>query len=236
MCHTYHTYHPCHTDHVSNAYGNCALFLCLSMMIMGMCMVNVKGIDFNRKLSVDIFQMTLREAEAELQKETVEGIPEKQESSRFLKIWKSISSPKRRVSYDVLVNEDAISLQEEDYEILCRIVEAEAGNEDETGRMLVAGVIMNRVESSRFPDSVKGVVFQKSGGICQFSPIANGSYYRVSVSEKTREAVKKVLEGENNSQGALFFVNRSAAKPEYMNWFDTKCTPLFSYGGHEFFS
>ncbi len=95
---------------------------------------------------------------------------------------------------------------------------------------------MNRVESSRFPDTVKGVVFQKSGGLYQFSPVANGSYYKVSVSEKTREAVEKVLRGEDDSQGALYFVNRKAAKSEYMSWFDTKCTPLFSYGRHEFFS
>jgi len=221
MQNTYHT------------YRSYALILFFSMMITGVCVLNLKGVDLSRKLSGDVFQMTFREAEEaaaeeKAQKETF--------VSRFGKIWKSISSPERTVDYEVLVNENAVLLSEEDYEILCRIVEAEAGNEDEKGRMLVARVIINRVESSRFPNSVKGVVFQKSGNICQFSPVANGSYYHVTVSEKTRNAVEKVLRGEDESQGALFFVNRSAAKGDSMNWFDTKCTPLFSYGRHEFFS
>lgn len=136
----------------------------------------------------------------------------------------------------MLVNENAIYLDKESIEILCRIVEAEAGTEDEKGRILVANVVMNRVESSRFPDTVKGVVFQKSGGLYQFSPVANGRYYRVTVSEETRKAVEKVLRGKDESQGALYFVNRYAANTEYMNWFDRRCTSLFSYGRHEFFS
>ena len=173
---------------------------------------------------------TLEEMQAELKEEDI------QEVYRFREMMQSISSPERTVDYSVLVNENAIYLDEESIEILCRIVEAEAGTEDEKGRILVANVVMNRVESSRFPDTVKGVVFQKSGGLYQFSPVANGRYYRVTVSEETRKAVEKVLRGKDESQGALYFVNRYAANTEYMNWFDRRCTSLFSYGRHEFFS
>lgn len=212
-------------------YKNCSLILFLSMMITGMCMLTVREVDLNRKLSGDIFHMTLQQAcEAAREKEEEPAI------FHFGEILEIISSPKRTVNYNILVDEDAVLLSEEDYEILCRIVEAEAGTEDEKGRMLVARVVLNRVESSRFPDTVKGVVFQKEGGICQFSPVADGRYYNVSVSEDTREAVQKVLKGKDESQGALYFVNRRAANAEYMYWFDTKCTPLFSYGRHEFFS
>lgn len=211
-------------------YKNCALILCLSMLITGMCAVNAKEVDLNQKLSGDVFDMTLEEMQTQLKEEDV------QEVFRFREILQNISSPKRTVSYNVLVNENAIFLDEESYDILCRIVEAEAGNEDEKGRMLVANVVMNRVESSRFPNTVKGVVFQKNGGVCQFSPVANGRYYKVTVSEKTRSAVERVLRGEDESQGALYFVNRYAANAEYMYWFDTKCRSLFSYGRHEFFS
>lgn len=217
-------------------YKNCALALCLSMLVMGMCTVNAKEVDFNQKLSGDILNMTIEELREEQSKENKEDKEDIQEVSHFKKILQSISSPKRTVNYDVLVNEDAIFLDKESYEILCRIVEAEAGSEDEKGRMLVANVVMNRVKSSRFPDTVKGVVFQNEGGICQFSPVANGGYYRVKISETTRKAVEKVLRGEDESRGALYFVNRYAAAAEYMYWFDTKCTPLFSYGRHEFFS
>jgi len=200
------------------------------MLITGMCAVNAKEVDLNQKLSGDVFDMTLDEVQAELEEEDMP------QAYRFREMMQNVSSPERTVSYNVLVNENAVFLDEESYEILCRIVEAEAGNEDEKGRMLVANVVLNRVESSRFPDTVKGVVFQKSGGICQFSPVANGRYYHVKVSEKTREAVEKVLRGADESRGALYFVNRYAANAEYMSWFDRRCTALFSYGRHEFFS
>lgn len=211
-------------------YKNCALILCLSMLITGMCAVNAKEVDLNRKLSGDVFDMTLAEVQTEINEEDI------QEVSRFRKLLQNISSPKRVVSYNVLDNEDAVFLDEESREILCRIVEAEAGNEDLKGRMLVANVVINRMESSRFPNTVKGVVFQKGGGIYQFSPVANGRYYHVKVSDQTREAVDKVLRGADESQGALYFVNRRAANGNYMNWFDTRCTFLFTYGRHEFFS
>ncbi len=211
-------------------YKNCALILCLSMLITGMCAVNANELNMNQELSGGVLDMTLEEMQAELKEEDI------QEVYRFREMMQSISSPERTVDYSVLVNENAIYLDEESIEILCRIVEAEAGTEDEKGRILVANVVMNRVESSRFPDTVKGVVFQKSGGLYQFSPVANGRYYRVTVSEETRKAVEKVLRGKDESQGALYFVNRYAANTEYMNWFDRRCTSLFSYGRHEFFS
>lgn len=211
-------------------YKNCALILCLSMLITGMCAVNANELNMNQELSGGVLDMTLEEMQTELKEEDI------QEVYRFREMMQSISSPERTVDYSVLVNENAIYLDKESIEILCRIVEAEAGTEDEKGRILVANVVMNRVESSRFPDTVKGVVFQKSGGLYQFSPVANGRYYRVTVSEETRKAVEKVLRGKDESQGALYFVNRYAANTEYMNWFDRKCTSLFSYGRHEFFS
>lgn len=211
-------------------YKQCALILCLSMLITGVLAVNAKEVDLDEELSGEILDMTVEELQAEREAGHIEEI------FQFGSILESISSPKRTVGYHVLVNENAIFLDEESTEILCRIVEAEAGNEDEKGRMLIANVVMNRVESSRFPNTVKGVVFQKGGGIYQFSPVANGSYYRVKVSEETKTAVEKVLQGEDESQGALYFVNRRAANAGNMRWFDTKCTPLFTYGRHEFFS
>lgn len=213
-------------------YKKYALILCLSMLITGVCAVNAEemmAMDMEQNLSKDVFDMTLAELQSAVEENDI------QEISRFRELLENISSPKRVIGYSVLVNEDAIFLDEESYEILCRIVEAEAGSEDEKGRMLVANVIMNRVESNRFPNTVKGVVFQKGGGVYQFSPVATGGYYRVTISDQTRQAVDKVLRGEDESMGALYFVNRYAANADAMNWFDTKCTPLFTYGRHEFF-
>lgn len=209
-------------------YKKSSFLLGLFVLFTGVCTVQAKDIDFNQKIPEDVWQMTIREFRTPYEEDL-------QQAFFYHDGTQETSSDKRTVEYHVLVNENAVHLDEESYEILCRIVEAEAGNEDETGRMLVANVILNRVESSRFPNTVKGVVFQKKGGHCQFSPVANGRYDQVKVSERTREAVKKVLQGSDESQGALYFVNRYAANPDSMNWFDSRCTSLFTYGHHEFF-
>lgn len=158
---------------------------------------------------------------------------------------REISSGQRVVEYDLLQDKsDTIYMEEvlsdhgmtwEDYDTLTRIVEAEAGGEDENGKMLVACVVLNRVADEAFPDSVQEVVFQKSHGVTQFTPISDGRFYQVKVSEDTKEAVRQVLSGEDISQGALYFVSRKGADPDRMAWFDRHLTFLFAYGGHEFF-
>ncbi len=158
---------------------------------------------------------------------------------------REISSGQRVVEYDLIQDKsDTIYMEEvlsdhgmtwEDYDTLTRIVEAEAGGEDENGKMLVACVVLNRVADEAFPDSVQEVVFQKSHGVTQFTPISDGRFYQVKVSEDTKEAVRRVLSGEDISQGALYFVSRKGADPDRMAWFDRHLTFLFAYGGHEFF-
>lgn len=131
--------------------------------------------------------------------------------------------------------ESKVKLSNEDIEVLQRIVEAEATGEDIKGKILVANVILNRVNDEDFPDTVKAVVFQKDGSTYQFSPIKDGRYYSVKVSESTKKAVKRVLEGEDYSRGALYFSARIRADKNSMSWFDRHLTFLFKYGGHEFF-
>lgn len=101
--------------------------------------------------------------------------------------------------------------------------------------MLVAGVVLNRVADEHFPDSVTEVVMQKEGGTYQFSPVANGTYQKVKVSEETREAVDRVLNGEDLTEGALYFASRQYAEGDKMAWFDHHLDRLFEHGGHEFF-
>lgn len=148
---------------------------------------------------------------------------------------KEVSSGQRIVDYTVLERERPYDLDKEDYECLLRIVQAEAGCEDMEGKMLVAGVVLNRVEDENFPDTVTEVVMQREGNTYQFSPVGNGSYYRVSVSEETKEAVERVLGGEDLTQGALYFAARKYVSDEKMAWFDTHLCRLFQHGGHEFF-
>ena len=128
-----------------------------------------------------------------------------------------------------------IQITEEEYEILTRIVEAEAGTEDVKGKMLIANVVFNRVAYWEFPNNIKDVVFQKRGSRSQFSPIKDGRYYEVTVEDSTRIAVDRVLAGEDESMGALFFCERAKSSSSNLKWFDSQLEPLFTYGCHQFF-
>ena len=115
--------------------------------------------------------------------------------------------------------------------ILERIVEAEAGDQDIRGRQMVANVVLNRLQSSKFPNTVEKVVFAHR----QFSPVSNGSYYRVDVSDKTKRAVEKALMEKDNTKGALYFMYRAGSDAGNVSWFDRDLTKLCEYGCHEFF-
>lgn len=141
-------------------------------------------------------------------------------------------------SFDEAVSASANAklMSDSDYDNLLHIVEAEAGTEDIKGRILIANVIMNRVSNSEFPGTVTDVIFDQKNGVPQFSPIYDGRFYEVTVSDDTREAVKQALEGVDYSQGALFFIQRSAAEKQNVSWFDKELKKLFKYGVHEFYT
>ena len=128
-----------------------------------------------------------------------------------------------------------LAYPEAEVSVLERIVEAEAGGEDADGKLLVANVVLNRVRDEAFPDTISEVVFQRTGGVTQFSPVANGRFEAVTISEESKEAVERALLGEDISDGALYFVARKHADQSKVRWFDENLTPLFQHGGHEFF-
>ena len=127
-------------------------------------------------------------------------------------------------------------VSEEDYVALLRLVEAEASGEDIKGKLLVANVVLNRVKSGAFPDTIKEVIYQRQNGRAQFSPVATGKIDRVAVSEETVEAVERALCGEDESAGALYFVAPAYADAGNHQWFRDNLTLLFSYEGHEFYA
>lgn len=120
----------------------------------------------------------------------------------------------------------------EDYEVLLKIVEAEASTEDIKGKMLVANVIMNRLEVGFCGNTIVEVVFAEG----QFAPVANGRFFKMVPSEETIEAVERVLNGEDLSKGALYFMQRNAASKKGIRWFDENLKFLFEYGCHEFYT
>lgn len=171
----------------------------------------------------------LQQFQLQEKREKEEREKKEKEEKRREKIRKKKEEAKRRKEAAALV--PAVAKTQSSREILLRIVEAEAGDQDIRGRRLVANVILNRVRSKEFPNTVREVVFAGR----QFSPVSNGSYYRVKVSEKTRKAVDQALMGVDDSQGALYFMWREGADASNASWFDRELKRLFRYGCHEFY-
>ncbi len=209
------------------------LLMLLSFLLMA-CVMCVRGADAVR-MSHEPMQ-DLRLGMWELEEEWAgKARPAADSGRKGLGIADVAVSGQRTVAFLVVEQHYLYDLSDTDLEVLQRIVEAEAGNEDEDGKLLVANVVLNRMNSGLFPDTVSEVVFQREKGVSQFSPVSNGSYYRVHVSEETVSAVERALMGEDISQGALYFVARKYADSSKVLWFDRKLTYLFQHGGHEFF-
>lgn len=99
------------------------------------------------------------------------------------------------------------------FDLLTRIIQVEAGYESYEGQIAVGSVIMNRVQSERFPNSIYEVVYAPR----QFSPAHNGLLDRSVPNESVLEAAKAVLNGENNVEGAFFFHNPKVSGGQFWN-------------------
>lgn len=153
-------------------------------------------------------------------------------------IFKDVESEKTISSFSTNNTSNAsiaTSATKEEVEMLERIVEAEATGEDMKGKILVANVIFNRMEDEEFPDTIEDVIFQKVGDKHQFSPIRDKRYWKVKVTSETKDAVSRALDGEDYSQGALYFMARKRARKSSTKWFDNNLDWLFKHGGHEFY-
>ena len=171
-------------------------------------------------LEANVREKQRQQAAAQTQIETLQKqiLKEKQEEEARKK-----AEEERRASR-------RIRYTDEDYQVLLRIVQAEAGICDKRGKILVADVIINRVLSKEFPNSVKAVVYEPS----QFQPVSNGAINSVKVTAETIECVDRALDGEDYSNGALYFMNRRGSGSAAA-WFDRHLTYLFAHDGHEFF-
>ena len=113
---------------------------------------------------------------------------------------------------------------------LARIVEAEAGGEPFKGKVAVGEVILNRVESDEFPNTIWGVIFDDKFGI-QFEPVANGTIYNTPSSESIK-AAKTALNGSNYIGNCLYFLNPTIAQS---NWITKNREYYTTISNHEFY-
>lgn len=157
--------------------------------------------------------------ESSIQVESVEEVPQKIEKV-------NIEEPTTPTTCDVDLE---YQIEFEDYmgelELLANLVEAESGNQDLKGKRLVADVVLNRVESDRFPNTITEVIYQDY----QFSTVLDGALERASwhISDESFEAVRlEALESEERlDEDILFFTYGE---------YNKHCEPAYQYGSHYF--
>ena len=106
-----------------------------------------------------------------------------------------------------LLDEDAIYW-------LSKIIEAEATGEPYIGKVAVGEVILNRVKSEDFPNTIWGVIFDDNFGI-QFEPVKNGAIYNTP-SEESINAAKEALGGSKHIGDCLYFLNPKKSKSPWI--------------------
>ena len=89
-----------------------------------------------------------------------------------------------------------------DYDLLARIISAEARGEPYSGQVAVGAVILNRIEHPSFPDTLSGVVYQKGA----FSCLNDGQFYE-EVSDSAYRAALDAINGLDPSGGAIYYYN-----------------------------
>lgn len=89
-----------------------------------------------------------------------------------------------------------------DVYLLAKVIAAEARGESYTGQVAVGAVVLNRVDSSSFPDTVSGVVYQKGA----FSAVTD-SNWSVAPDATSRKAAQDAINGWDPSGGALYYYN-----------------------------
>ncbi|MFC4322917.1 cell wall hydrolase [Litchfieldia salsa] len=123
-------------------------------------------------------------------------------------------------------NEENASFSANELDLLARIVRAEAQSEPFEGKVAVAAVVLNRVESDLFPNSIKEVIYQPR----QFQPVSNGQINKPADEESIRAVHAALTDMRSIAQGSLFFYNPTIATSR---WLDSRATAVV-IGQHVF--
>ena len=114
----------------------------------------------------------------------------------------------------------------EELDLLARLVRAEAQGESLQGKIAVACVVLNRVESSTYPNTITGVIHQSG----QFQPVRNGAINKPADQDSIKAVHEAITSSRQLAGASLFFYNPATAKSR---WLDSRATTVVI--GHHVF-
>ncbi|WP_054028842.1 cell wall hydrolase [Bacillus sp. FJAT-28004] len=118
-----------------------------------------------------------------------------------------------------------LSVNKKELSMLARVIYAEARGEDYKGQVAVGAVVMNRLQSSKFPKTVKEVIMEPNA----FSAVKDGQYWLIP-NQTAFKAAKAAVKGMDPTGNALFYFNPVISKS---TWFKTR-TATKKIGNHQF--
>lgn len=121
------------------------------------------------------------------------------------------------------------TISEADKDLMARLVHAEAEGEPYAGKVAVATVILNRVSSPDFPNTVKEVIYQIANGHYAFTPVQNGRI-NLPADAASRQAVNEALAFRGQGSGSLFFYNPFTSTSKWI----TSRQVTVTIGNHRF--
>jgi N-acetylmuramoyl-L-alanine amidase len=123
----------------------------------------------------------------------------------------------------------AVTISTQEKDLFARLVEAEAKGESYEGKVAVATVVLNRVDSPEFPDTVTGVINEVVGDAYAFSPVQNGEINKPASDDSIR-AVEEALTRQDRLNDCIYFYNPEIATD---SWITTR-EVVKTVGNHVF--
>ena len=166
----------------------------------GRCLIDTVDSDYNSVLYCDLTFIPVRAVS---------------ETLGYQVSWDDFYLSVKIEAYGVEIPEEFrdMSYTYEDMLYLGKITQVESGYEPFVVKLGVAGTVMNRVKSSKFPNTVKGVIFDTKYGV-QFPP-AHTSKIDVTPTKDTMIAAKCALNGVNVVGNSLYFIDTSVASKSW---------------------
>ena len=154
-------------------------------------------------------------AEDSLQQQAAQGYDEQQAHQNLATPYLPAAAPSR----------GAISRASQDLDYLAHTIYGEARGEPYEGKVAIAAVVLNRVESGQFGNSISEVIFQPGA----FTAERDGQYY-LQPDDTCYDAAAEALNGWDPTDGAVYYWNPDIATDD---WVHTR-TVIKAIGNHVF--
>lgn len=135
--------------------------------------------------------------EEEIRRQELEAVDLEEQLAKEISLSRQVASSQVR-------DLSGISFTATDLDLMAAIIECEAGGEPYVGKVAVGAVVLNRVKSSLFPDTVAGVLYQNR----QFSPVGSGRFAIVlarGANASCYEAAQEAMNGSSPVGNCVFF-------------------------------